>query len=78
MEVINVQREKTLLELENSCLQQKAHLTKVNIDMENRTHELWVQIQELTGELEPLCKAPNKVSQTTYQFTIFLLTKSIF
>ncbi len=40
MEVINVQQEKTLLELENTCFQQKEHLTKVNIDMENHTHEL--------------------------------------
>jgi hypothetical protein len=28
---------------------------KINIDMENRTHEFWVQIQELKGELETLC-----------------------
>jgi hypothetical protein len=39
MEVINVQREKTLLELENTCLQEQEQLMKVNIDMENYTHE---------------------------------------
>jgi hypothetical protein len=66
MEAINVQREKTLLKLENTCLQQKEHLTKVNIDMENCTHELWVQIQKLTRQLETFRKTPNKVSQTTY------------
>ncbi len=41
-------------------------MTKVNIDMENRTHEFQVQIQELKGELETLHKAPNKVSQINY------------
>ncbi len=65
MEAINVQWEKTLLELENTCLQQREQLTKVNIDMENRTHELWVQIQELKGELETFCKVC-KVFQTNY------------
>jgi hypothetical protein len=39
---------------------------KVNIDMENCTHELWIQIQELKGELETLCKASSKVFQTSY------------
>jgi hypothetical protein len=39
---------------------------EVNIDMENHTHELQVQIQELKGKLETLCKAPSKVSQPTY------------
>jgi hypothetical protein len=34
--------------------------------MENRTHELWVQIQELKGELEIFCKVSGKVFQTTY------------
>jgi hypothetical protein len=34
--------------------------------MENYTHELWVQIQELKGKLETLCQTPNKVFQTTY------------
>jgi hypothetical protein len=45
METINVQWQKTILELENTYLQQREQLTKVNIDMENCTHELWVQIQ---------------------------------
>ncbi len=54
MEAISVQREKNLLELENICLQHKEQLMEVNIDVENRTHELWVQIQELKGELETL------------------------
>ncbi len=44
MESISVQWEKNLLELENTCLQQKEQLMEVNIDMENCTHELWVQI----------------------------------
>ncbi len=39
---------------------------KVNIDMENCTHELWIQIQELKGELETLCKALSRVFQTSY------------
>jgi len=37
-------------------------LTKVNIEMENHTHELQVQIQELKGELETLRKSPSKIS----------------
>jgi hypothetical protein len=39
---------------------------KVNIDRENRTHELRVQIQELKGELKTLRQALGKVFQTTY------------
>ncbi len=35
--------------------------------MENCTHELWVQIQELKGELETFGKTPSKVFQTTYK-----------
>jgi hypothetical protein len=42
MEAMNVQWEKTLLELENTCLYQREWLMEVNIDMEYRTHELWV------------------------------------
>ncbi len=42
MEAISVQREKNLLELENTCLQQKKQLMVINIDMDNHTHELWV------------------------------------
>ncbi len=42
---MNVQHGKTLPELENTCSEQKEHLTKVNIDMENRSLELRVQIQ---------------------------------
>jgi hypothetical protein len=42
MEAISVQWEKTLLELENTYLQQREKLMKVNIDMENHTHELRV------------------------------------
>jgi hypothetical protein len=34
--------------------------------MENRTHELWVQIQALKGELETLCQTLNKIYQITY------------
>jgi hypothetical protein len=34
--------------------------------MENRTHELWVHIQELKGKFETLCKVLGKVFQTTY------------
>jgi hypothetical protein len=45
-----------MLELESTYLQQREKLTKVNIEMENRTHELQVQIQELKGELETLPK----------------------
>jgi hypothetical protein len=39
---------------------------EVNIDMENCTHELWVQIQELKSELETFYKVFDKVSQITY------------
>ncbi len=39
---------------------------KVNIDMENHTHELQVQIQKLKGELETFCQVLGKISQTTY------------
>jgi hypothetical protein len=45
MEAISVQREKIMLELESTCLQQREQLTKVNIEMENCAHELWVHIQ---------------------------------
>ncbi len=62
MEAISVQQEKTMLELESTCLQQKNQLTEVNIEMENCTHELWVHIQELKGELETLHKSPSKAS----------------
>jgi len=48
MEAINVQCKKTLLELENTCMQ---HWRKVKIDMQIRTHEVQVQIQEFTREL---------------------------
>jgi hypothetical protein len=34
--------------------------------MENCTHELWVQIQELKGKLETLHKSRIKTSQPTY------------
>jgi hypothetical protein len=63
---MNVQRGKTVLELKNTCSQQREHLTEINIDMENRSPELQVHIQKLIGELETLCKVPNKVFQTTY------------
>ncbi len=39
---------------------------KVNINMENHTHELHVYIQALKGELETLCQALGNVSQITY------------
>jgi len=41
-------------------------LTQANIDIENRIHELQVQIQELKGELETLHQTLGKVFQTTY------------
>ncbi len=61
LEAISVQQK-----LECTYLQQRKQLTKVNIEMENHTHELWVQIQELKGELETLCKSPGKAFQLTY------------
>ncbi len=65
MEAISVQQEMILLELENTYLQQREQLTEqlteVNIDMENCTHELWVQIQELKGKLQAFHKTSNKV-----------------
>ncbi len=66
MEAISVQHEKEFIELENTCLQQREQLIKVKIDMENCTHELWVQIQELKGELETFRQTLGKISQTTY------------
>jgi hypothetical protein len=54
MEVINVQQEQIFAKLENTYLQHQEQLIKVNIDMENRTHELWVHLQKLMGELETL------------------------
>ncbi len=39
---------------------------EVDIEMENRTYELQVQIQEQKGELETLHKSPNKASQPIY------------
>jgi hypothetical protein len=34
--------------------------------MENHTHELWVHIQELNGELETFHKSFGKASRPTY------------
>ncbi len=42
MESISVHQEFTMLELESTCLQQREKLTKINIEMENCTHELQV------------------------------------
>ncbi len=39
---------------------------EINIDMENYTHELWVQIQKLKGKLETFRKALGNFFQTTY------------
>jgi hypothetical protein len=44
-----------MLELEGTCLQQREQLTKINIEM--KSHKLWVHIQELKGELETFCKS---------------------
>jgi len=41
-------------------------LTEVNIDMEGRTHELWVHLQELKGELETFRQLHSKAFQTIY------------
>jgi hypothetical protein len=52
--------------------------------MENCTHELWVQIQELKGELETFYKVSGKVYQTTYmdnwlkEFEELLLDNALF
>jgi hypothetical protein len=54
-----------MLELESTCLQQREQLTKIKIDMVIRTNELRIHIQELKGELETFCKAPDKASQPT-------------
>jgi hypothetical protein len=45
MEAISVQQENTMLELEITYLQQREQLTKINIKMENHTHEFWVETQ---------------------------------
>jgi len=39
---------------------------KVNIDMENRTHEVWVHIQKLNGESKTFRQVLGKIFQTTY------------
>jgi hypothetical protein len=39
---------------------------EVDIEMENCTYELWIQIQELKGELETLHKSSNKASHPIY------------
>ncbi len=73
-----------MLELENTYLQQREKLTKVNIEMENHTHELRVQIQKLKGELETLCKSHGKNFQATYmdyqlkEFEKLLLDNALF
>jgi hypothetical protein len=36
------------------------------MELENYIHELWLQIQELKGELETMCQSPNQTFQTTY------------
>jgi hypothetical protein len=54
-----------MLELKSTCLQQREQSTEINIEMENHTHELWVQIQ-LKGKLETFHKSPSKVFQPTY------------
>jgi 2'-5' RNA ligase len=41
-------------------------LTEININTENRNHELHVQIQKLKGKLETFGKMPIKVFQPTY------------
>ncbi len=45
MDAISVQWENTMLKLEITYLQQKEQLTKINIKMENHTHEFWVETQ---------------------------------
>jgi len=57
---------------------------KVNIDVENHTHELWVHIQKLKGELETFHQTLGKVFQTTYmdnrlkEFKELLLDNALF
>jgi hypothetical protein len=41
----------------------KEGIVGINIDVENRTHELWVHIKKLRDKLETLCKETNKVFQ---------------
>ncbi len=41
-------------------------MIEINIEMENYTHELHVQIQKLKGELETFHKSTSKASQPTY------------
>jgi hypothetical protein len=55
-----------MLELECTCLQQREQLIEVNIEMENRTHKLWVHSQKLKGKLETFRKSPSKAYQLTY------------
>ncbi len=84
MEAINVQWEKTMLDLESTYLQHEGQLIKINIEMENCTHELRVQIQKLKGELETLCNSLGEAFQPTYmdnwlkEFEKLLLDNTLF
>ncbi len=65
MEAVSVQQERILADLDDICTQQQKQLTKVNMEMENHTHELRVQIEELKSELETLRQSLSKAFQTT-------------
>ncbi len=66
MKVINVQQENIFASLENICNQQQKQLANVNMELENYTNELHVQIQKLKGKLKIMCHSPGKTFQITY------------
>jgi hypothetical protein len=51
------------LTLEQTCNQQQEQLTTINMELENRTHELRVQLQELKGKMEIMQISPSKTSR---------------
>jgi hypothetical protein len=46
--------------LEQTCNQQQEQLTTINMELENHTHELQVQLQELKGKMEIMQISPSK------------------
>ncbi len=66
MEVVSVQQQMTLVGLENTCTQQQKQLVDVNMELENSTHDLQVQIKKLKGKVITMCQSRGKTFQTSY------------
>lgn len=52
--------------MEQTCNQQQEQLMTINMELENRIHELRVQIRELNSKMEPMQTSPNKIFQTLH------------